>query len=99
MIRAPVGPTVLGVAITGPATARQIVITGSGFGAAAPYPSYAPGCGATGRDYGYALTFHDTTAGWDAGLRTVSGGTDCVGLVVSSWSDTQIALGFGSGYN
>ena len=95
----PVGATVSNVAFLGSATAPKILITGSGFGTAPPYPSYPVNCGsASGLDYGYDLYVQDFTANWAAGLRTVSGATDCVGLVVTAWSDSQIVFSFGNAY-
>ena len=50
--------------------------------------------GDTGAIYGASgLWFSDTTTGWTAGQ---SG--DCIGLVVSSWSGTQVTFTFGNQY-
>ena len=96
----PVGPTVSNVAFMGSSATPKIVITGSGFGSAPPYPSYPAGCGTSGQTFGYYLHLQDFSGNtWDAGLKTVTGGTDCIGLVVSSWSDTRIVFGLGNGYN
>ncbi len=93
-----IGATVSNVAFMGSSSAPQIVVTGSGFGTAPPFPSY-PACGDTGFDYGYDLYLQDFTTNWAAGMRTVSGGTDCIGLVVTAWSDSQIVFGLGNDYN
>ena len=91
--------TVSNVAFAGTSADPQVVVSGSGFGSSPPSPTYAPGCGGTGLDYGYYLHLQDLSAQWDAGLETGSGATDCVALVISSWSNTRIVFGFGDGYN
>jgi hypothetical protein len=94
------GTTVSNVLIfgfTGPTA--EVAITGSGFGSAPP-PSYptAGGCG-TGSNYASNLYLQDLTRGWEAGHSTPGVDADCVGLVISSWSDTKVVFGFGSDYN
>jgi hypothetical protein len=48
---------------------------------------------------GEVVHLHDTTGNLDVGMRTITRRTDCVGLVVQTRTNTQIVLGFGSGYN
>jgi hypothetical protein len=87
-------PTITSVAFTGTGANPTVTITGTNFGS---LPSATPaGCGATGSNYGATgLWFQDVTQGkWTAGK---SG--DCIGLVVSTWTSTQIVFGFGSFYS
>ncbi len=93
----PVGATVSNVAFLGSSTAPQIVITGSGFGTAPPYPSSPAGCGYNGLDYGDYLSVTDNNLGWTAGQGSGSEAV-CIGLVVTAWSDSQIVFGFGNAY-
>ena len=93
----PVGATVLNVAFLGTSTAPQVVITGAGFGTAPPYPSSPAGCGYGGLDYGDYLSLTDNNVA--NGAWTAGQGSDCIGLVVSAWSDSQIVFGFGNGYD
>ncbi len=93
----PIGATVSNVAFLGSSSAPQIVITGSGFGTAPPYPPSPAGCGSSGIDYGDYLYLQDTTQGWTAGQGSDSDAV-CIGLVVSAWSDSQIVFGFGNAY-
>ena len=93
----PIGATVTNVAFLGTLYSPQIVITGSGFGTAPPYPSTRAGCGYSGLDYGDYLSLTDDSDGPD-GAWTAGQGSDCIGLVVSAWSNSQIVFGFGNGY-
>ncbi len=96
----PVGATVSNVAFMGSSAGPQIVVTGSGFGTAPPYPAYPAGCGFSGQNYGIDLYFKDLTANWTAGtLNPVGSGGACIGLVVTAWTDSQIVFGFGNAYN
>ena len=92
-----VGPAVSSVTILGTKVHPKIVITGSGFGAAPPYPSYSAGCGGSGLDYGYYLYLTDTTRAWTGGEETPTN-TNCIGLVVSTWSNKRIVFEFGNVY-
>lgn len=89
-------PTVSSLALTGSASAPVVTISGTGFGSAPPPGSPEWDCSGayTGDVFGdVSLNLSDTTSGWGAG-----GGGDCLGLTVTSWSATQIVLGFGSDY-
>ncbi len=58
-----------------------------------------PGCGpytANGEVYGGKLYFTDD-ANFEAGFSN-SGGADCVGIIVVSWSSTKVVLRFGNAY-
>jgi MBG domain (YGX type)/Chitobiase/beta-hexosaminidase C-terminal domain/FG-GAP-like repeat/Abnormal spindle-like microcephaly-assoc'd, ASPM-SPD-2-Hydin/NHL repeat len=75
-------PTIIGVSAIAPQQTQTISITGSGFGSQATY---------TGNS-NYIILYDVTQGNWSAGQ-----GGDAVGLVVNSWTDTQIQLGGFSG--
>jgi hypothetical protein len=86
-------PTINSVSFTGTASAPTVTISGSNLGTE-PTGSSA-GCSTTGDNFpGASLTFNDSTGSWGAGT-----GGDCIGLVVSSYSSSQVVYQFGSGYN
>jgi hypothetical protein len=88
--------TVTDVEFSGSPTAPVVTVSGSGFGTQADLgiPN-SPGCGPqTGSDFGNELWVQDWTDNWVAGR-----GTACIGLLVSSYSDTQIIFSFGSDYS
>ncbi len=89
-------PSVTGVAFTGTSADPTITVTGSGFGSSPPIgtPETCQS-GDTGDDYGSSgLWFSDATqGGWTAGQDG-----DCIGLIVSSWSSSQVVFGFGNEY-
>jgi hypothetical protein len=93
--------SITSVVVTGTQANPLLTVTGSGFGTAAPSPSYPAGpCPSrgTGSLYESGLDFHDYTNSWDAGQGGVDGLGDCVGIVVVNWSDSQVQFGFGSDY-
>jgi hypothetical protein len=78
-----------------------ITITGSQFGATAPAGASdnTTSCGpytANGKVYGGKLYFTDD-ANFEAGFSN-SGGADCVGIIVVSWSPVKVVLKFGNAY-
>jgi hypothetical protein len=89
-------PSISGVAFTGTPADPTITVTGSNFGAFPPIgtPETCQ-AGDTGDDYGASgLSFTDVTqGGWTAGQAG-----DCIGLIVTSWSSTQVVYGFGNEY-
>jgi hypothetical protein len=89
-------PSITGVSFTGTSAAPTITVTGSGFGSSPPIgtPETCQS-GDTGDDYGSSgLWFSDATqGGWTAGQAG-----DCIGLIVSSWSGSQVVYGFGNEY-
>jgi hypothetical protein len=94
-------PTVANVTLTGTAAAPQVTITGSGFGTE-PAPTNVASPGYTGDDYGNTLYFCDTSsnprsfcAGQNNGLGN---GADTIGLVIATYSGTQITYTLGSAY-
>jgi hypothetical protein len=88
-------PSITGVTWSGSPSAPSITVTGSNFGAYPPIGT-PENCqaGDTGDDYGSSgLWFNDGTQGWTAGQAG-----DCIGLIVTSWSSTQVVFGFGNEY-
>jgi hypothetical protein len=88
-------PAITGVSESGPASDPSITVTGTGLGASPPIgtPETCQ-AGDTGDDYGASgLWFSDTTQGWTAGQAG-----DCIGLIVTSWSSTNVVFGFGNEY-
>ncbi len=78
-----------------------ITLRGSGFGVNPPAgtPNNNTSCGAytaNGQVYGNQLYFIDDN-NFEAGFSN-SGGGDCIGVTVVSWSDTQAVLQFGNAY-
>jgi TIR domain len=81
-----------------------VVVSGGGFGAHPPiaYPANNTQCGYyanNGNWFGAnGLWFRDSTHSWLAGQGNSTGGS-CIGLVVVSWSPTQVTFRFGNAYN
>lgn len=104
-----VGVLVTSAAPTPPATISSVSFAGSGYGTTitvkgANFGLWAPSaspvspvsCVAGPPSYDYAtgiLAFTDTSGSWSAGAPG-----DCTGLIVRSWSNSQVVLGFGSAY-
>lgn len=86
------GPKITSVVFSGTPSNPTVTVNGSNFGSE-PAGS-AAGCGATGQTFGNSLIFNDITQGWAAGQ---SG--DCIGLIVSSYTPTQVVFQFGSFYS
>ena len=79
------------VGISGTGADPTIVITGSGFGSK---PATVSPCVAGGEDFAHDdLTFSDLTTNTGAGAVG-----DCIGLDVSTYTDTEIAFTLGAGY-
>ncbi|HXB65114.1 MAG TPA: fibronectin type III domain-containing protein [Solirubrobacteraceae bacterium] len=90
-------PSITAVQFAGTPTEPTVTITGSSFGPKpGPEPSEPLTCfaGDTSFDYGTSLYFTDTTQGWTAGEIG-----DCIGLIVSTYTETQIVYRFGAGYS
>jgi hypothetical protein len=89
---------------TGSAASPTITVNGTGLGASPPtsYPANVTSCGTytnNGNWYGTSgLVFLDNTNKWIAGQGTASGGA-CIGIIVVSWSDTQVVFKFGNSYD
>jgi hypothetical protein len=90
-------PKFTAVTFTGTPTNPTVTITGSNFGtipAANPASPVACVAGDTSFDYGVSgLWFNDATAGWTAGQTG-----DCIGLTVTSYTNTTVVYRFGAGY-
>jgi Subtilase family len=88
-------PSISGVSFSGSPSDPSITVTGANFGASPPIgtPETCQ-AGDTGDDYGSSgLWFEDTTQSWTAGQAG-----DCIGLIVTSWTSTQVVFGFGNEY-
>ena len=86
----------------GPGVASPVItISGSHFGTSAPAGTSdsTTSCGsyvANGDVYGSKLYFTDD-ANFEAGFSN-SGGADCIGIIVVSWSSTKVVVKFGNAY-
>jgi YVTN family beta-propeller protein len=90
------GPTITAVTFSGTPAAPSVTYWGSGFGTESDLGAESPaGCGYSGSDYGTNIGFSDN--GWTAGNGS-GGGGDCIGVIISSYSDSQITFTLGSGY-
>ncbi len=86
------------VTLSGSGYTATVTVRGSNFGLWAPSasPLTPVSCVSGAPSYDYpsgVLAFTDTTGGWSAGAPG-----DCTGLIVKSWSNSQVVFGFGSGY-
>jgi predicted outer membrane repeat protein len=92
-------PSISAVTFSGSVASPTITVTGSGFGTEADLGSPLPvGClGAfTGSDYLNTLNLLDNTGAWQAG-SSASG--NCIGLLISSYSNSKIVFTLGSYYS
>ena len=90
-------PKIASVTFTGPKSDPTVTINGTKLGSIpAADPPSPLNCvsGDTSYDYGTSLSFNDNTRGWEAGQTG-----DCIGLVVTSYTDTQIVYKFGADYS
>lgn len=96
--------TITSVTFTLSGDTPTVTVNGSGFGTlpkADPRTPVACTAGSTGYDYGPGgLWFTDKSKGWTAGQYKPKqhAGYDCIGLLVSEFTDTQIVFAFGSYY-
>ena len=102
--------TISSVVFTGSTMAPTITINGSGFGMQpTPDPTYAPAgtqlcplappAGDQGLDYGTNLYVFDVPRNWAGGrYRPQLNELDCVGLLISKFTATQVVLQFGAAY-
>lgn len=90
--------TISNVTLTGSLTHPTFTVYGTGFGSE-PKPLVAADLGHTGEDYGVtALSFHDLgPLTFNAG-QNIGTGRDTIGLVISSYTDTEIVFTLGSTY-
>jgi YVTN family beta-propeller protein len=86
-------PTISGVAFSGASGFPTITVSGSGFGSESDLGEpAAAGCLETGSDFpAPSIALSDN--GWTAGENG-----DCIGLNISSYSDSSITFTLGSGY-
>jgi len=93
--------TVQSVIFTGTTASPKVTVTGSNFGSEPVGVSdNNNSCGRytnNGYDFGPNFTFDDP-GNFTAGSGTPPSGT-CVGIIVTSWSATQIVFVFGNAYN
>ena len=93
------------VTFGGTPASPTVTVWGSGFGSESDLGTPQPAGGTsdcvyppyTGSDYTNNLYLTEDTQGWSAGQGS-DGGGDCIGLLISSYSDNQITFGLGSGY-
>ncbi len=91
-------PTISTVSVTGTAAKPTVTVHGSNFGDAPPSPSPTSRLNCVPNDASYdypvgVLSFADTTSGWTAGAPG-----SCLGLKVTSWTNTAVTFTFGAGY-
>jgi hypothetical protein len=94
-------PVIGSISFAGASSNPQMTILGSGFGSE-PASTNLAYKGYTGFDYGNALYFCDTSTNpnaFCAGQNDGKGGGDTIGLVVGSYTDTQIVYALGSSYS
>jgi hypothetical protein len=91
-----VSTTITTVSFGGTVAFPTVTVTGVGFGTPANLGTAQSSCG-TGSDYAANLFFTDTTRTWSAGEGPPFG-SDCIGLVITSYSDTGIVFTFGTQY-
>ncbi|HLX88447.1 MAG TPA: hypothetical protein VKR22_08355 [Acidimicrobiales bacterium] len=102
--------TISGVVFTGTPQSPTVTINGSGFGSMpAANPNHTPEgtpqlcplppSGNQGYDYGTNLYIFDTPRNWAGGrYRPELNELDCVGLLISKYTPTQVVFQFGSAY-
>ncbi len=98
-------PIITGITFNGSVSSPTITVTGTGFGKTPPEGTSDAntGCGdhrrGNGDVYGTnGLWFLDDTKVWQAGYSNSSGG-NCIGLIIESWTTTQVMFGFGVAYD
>jgi hypothetical protein len=94
------GPKIKSVKFGGTPSEPTVTIKGKGLGslpfeAAEQVPECFPEEVATGNDFGSTVWFEDSSDGWRAG----EGGGDCIGLIFSSFTETEVIYHFGSAYS
>ena len=91
-----VTPSVTAVTFTGSVASPTVTVSGSGFGTSANLGPAQSSCD-TGSNHADNLFLSDTTDAWTAG-EGAPAADDCIGLLISSYSDTTIVFTFGSEY-
>ncbi len=102
--------TITSVTFSGTTASPTVTVRGSNLGQLpAPNPAYtpeghpplcpAPPSGNQGYDYGTSYYLADTSRNWSGGrYRPELNELDCIGLVTSSFSATEVMFTFGSAY-
>ena len=97
-------PSITSVVVGGTQAAPSITVNGSGFGSdvsalgtAYPFPPDCTGL-ETGLDYGNNFHFKNDTQNWEAGRGTHQLGDNCIGVLFTAYSNTQIVFTLGSNY-
>ena len=85
-------PDITSVSFGGSVASPTVTVAGVGFGTLGDLGPAQSSCG-TGSDYGANLHLTDTTKAWSAGQ-----GSDCIGLIVDTYTPTAIVFTFGSKY-
>jgi hypothetical protein len=93
-------PAIKSVKFKGTETEPTVVIKGTGLGSlpfeqAEGVPQCFEGETPTGNDFGTAVVFENDTEGWSAG----EGAGDCIGLIFSTFTETEVVYHFGSAYS
>jgi len=95
VVYTPNAATITNVQFSGTTASPVVIVSGSGFGTMSNLGTPgAAGCAQTGSDFGNNLFIQDWTGPWLAGR-----GTACIGLFITSYSDTQVIFTFGSDYS
>jgi hypothetical protein len=94
------GPKIKSVKFSGTPSEPTVTIKGNGLGslpfeAAEPVAECFPEEVATGNDFGTSAWFEDNSDGWRAG----EGAGDCIGLIFSTYTETEVVYHFGSAYS
>jgi hypothetical protein len=92
-------PKVKKVKFAGTPAEPTLTITGEGMGSIPtaedePAPECLEAGPPTGENFGTSVHFSDENQGWTAGQNG-----DCIGLVVSTFTETEVVFKFGSNYS
>ncbi len=92
-------PKVKKVAFSGTPSEPTVTVTGLGMGSIPiaedePAPECLEAGTPTGENFGTSLLFSDESRAWTAGQDG-----DCIGLVVKTFTETEIVFQFGSNYS
>jgi hypothetical protein len=98
-------PRVTGVTFTGDVASPTVTLVGTGFGQSPPKGTSDANttCGSYGVGNGdvygtNGLWFLDDTNGWSAGFSNAKA-ANCIGIVIDSWTVTQVVFHFGVAYD
>jgi hypothetical protein len=98
-------PAIASVVVGGTQVAPSITVNGTGFGTSAAalgtaygIPTSTCGIGNTGKDYADNFKFNNDTRNWEAGRGTNIPGDNCIGVLFTSYTNTQIVFTLGSNF-